>query len=124
MEDLDSFYFISGAFEESKACPGVSLRSFNAYHNCRARTYEYVLPAPVIGITDDMDDDAAQAALEKLRAIFAKYEVSDLLSVSWTLLGQFVGVLIGTSRETEAKLLQSCVFLGCDSPGTLDYAVL
>jgi hypothetical protein len=33
-----------------------------------------------------MDDDAAQAALEKLRAIFAKYEVSDLLLVFWTLL--------------------------------------
>jgi hypothetical protein len=85
--------------EKFKACPGVSFRSFNAYHNCRARTYEYVLPAPVIGITDDMEDDAAQAALEKLRAIFAKYEVSgnDLLLDFWTLLEQFFGALIGAS---------------------------
>lgn len=50
-------------------------RSFNAYHNCRARTYEYVLPAPIIGINDDMDDVAAQEALDQLRTILQKYEV-------------------------------------------------
>ncbi|GAQ83532.1 Pseudouridylate synthase [Klebsormidium nitens] len=49
-------------------------KSFNSYHNCRARTYEYVLPASIIGITDDMDEVAAHDTLEQLRAILRKYE--------------------------------------------------
>lgn len=75
-------YYLGVRYHEGRQVKRYGLllcRSFRARHNCCTRTYDYLLPAAIIGIHPDTDPSEVEQRVKKFRSLLHLFEVFTLV---------------------------------------------